>query len=89
MIAMTTYSPAMADYVERQAQAVIASMAHMTDGEIQHWIDRLVEERSLPLYAILVSSSREEKSGTDLFMFRRELDRRASLTLPATQEQAA
>lgn len=74
--------------LEASAAAVIGSMAHMTDADLCRQIELLAEERSQPLYAIIVSSSRSQKSGDDLWMYRRELDRRqASATL--TQEQAA
>ena len=74
---------------EQRAQAVIASMAHMTDANLVRQIELLTEERSQPLYAIIVSSYRSQKSGDDLWMYRHELDRRQASRATLTQEQAA
>lgn len=50
-----------------------ASMAHMTDADIQYWIGRLTAERSVPLYALKVSSYEYDRSGEDLFNYEQEL----------------
>lgn len=53
-----------------------ASMAHMTDADIQYWIGRIEAERSVPLYAITVSSYEYDRSGEELFNYEQELKRR-------------
>lgn len=83
-----TYSHEMAAFVEARAQAVIASMAHMSDAGIVRQIELLTEERAQPLYAIIVSSYRSQKSGEDLWMYRHELDRRQASATSNTKAAA-
>ena len=76
------YGPWLAELAAREA----ASMAHMTDSDVQYWIDRLALEISEPNYSIKVHSSVSEKAKADLAMYRRELERRSLATLNAATQ---
>lgn len=72
---------------EWQVQAVIQSMAHMTDANIQYWIDRISADRSQPLYALMVTSYENMRSRETLSMYEGEKLRRTLAVLNAEHEQ--
>ena len=61
--------------IDRRAE----SMAHMTDANIQEWINRIKAARSVPNYAIKVSSYEYDESFDRLWNYELELKRRQAL----------
>lgn len=66
---------------EEYAQREIASMARMSDADLQYWVDRITKARAVPLYALKVSSADSDRDFDLLYRCRNELARRKSLTL--------
>lgn len=72
---------------EWQVQAVILSMAHMTDADIQYWIDRLSAEHAVPNYRIMVDSWEYQKSSETLSTYENEKLRRTLAALKAEHDE--
>lgn len=72
-----------AEMAEREVQ----SFAHMTNADIERWIERWTAERSAPLYHLIVSSYEADKTEENLFRYQRELERR--LRIKIAEDDAA
>lgn len=62
-------------YAEQERQEA-ARMAHMSNTDIQYWIDRIETERAEPLYHLKVNSAEAKRSVSALCMYQREMKRR-------------
>lgn len=71
---------------EELAEQDAPCFAHMSDADIQHWIDRLTAERAVPMYRLMVSTAEAENTSTQLFRCKREAKRRASVSYAIAAE---
>ena len=61
---------------EAQEQAVIASMAHLTDDDVRACIRRIERQQSAPGYHIATRLVDQEADSKELYLYRSELPRR-------------
>ena len=73
----------LAEDQRQQGLAIIASMAHMTDADIKHWVDLLSVQASDIHYALATHTAIQDQDRDSLNRYRQELIRRDRVRIEA------
>jgi hypothetical protein len=84
-----THHPYEAILASEVSEAAIASMAHMTDADIERQIERIRDHQKIPNYSLITGTTTQKINATELHAYRVELIRRRVVADQNTQSEAA